>query len=28
LMKRCLGRTYVEFGPRHPSRISKSPTEP
>ncbi len=27
LIKRCLGRPYVEFGPRHPSRLSKSPTE-
>ncbi len=27
LIKRCLGRPYVEFGPRHPSRMSQSPTE-
>ena len=27
LLKRWSGRPYVEFGPRHPSRIRQSPTE-
>lgn len=27
LLKRWLGRPYVEFGPRHQSRMSKSSTE-
>lgn len=28
LIKRCLGRRYVEFGPRHPSRSDQSATDP
>ena len=27
LIKRAMGRPYEEFGPRHPSRANKSPTD-